>query len=95
MHSFPVAIGILVFIGGSLVSFFAVANSYIQLTVPDNLRGRAMSVYTFVFLGTAPIGNSMIGTAANAVGTVITVAAAAILCLITAVLFCRKICKSG
>jgi MFS family permease len=94
VHSFPVAVGILVLIGGSLVSFFAVANSHIQLTVPDNLRGRAMSVYTFVFLGTAPIGNSLIGTAANAVGTVITVTIMAVACLITSILFCRKICKS-
>lgn len=94
LRSFPLSVGVLVFIGGSLVSFFAVANSYIQLTVPDDLRGRAMSVYTFVFLGTAPIGNSIIGAAANAVGTVITVAGAAIVCLIVSVFFCRKICHS-
>jgi predicted MFS family arabinose efflux permease len=90
---FSVAVGILVFIGWSLVSFFAVANSYIQLRVPDNLRGRAMSVYAFVFLGTAPIGNAIIGTAANAVGTTITVAIVATVCLFTSILFCRKICK--
>jgi MFS family permease len=93
-QSFPVAIGILVFIGGSLVSFFAVANSYIQLTVPDNLRGRAMSVYTFVFLGTAPIGNSIIGAAANVVGTTSTVGISAVVCLVSSLIFCRKICNS-
>lgn len=94
MNHFSIAIAILVFIGWSLVSFFAVANSYIQLSVPDNLRGRAMSVYTFVFLGTAPIGNSLIGTAANAVGTALTVGMVAVICLMTSIVFCRKICKS-
>lgn len=94
MNHFSIAIAILVFIGWSLVSFFAVANSYIQLSVPDNLRGRAMSVYTFVFLGTAPIGNSLIGTAANAVGTTLTVGMVAVICLMTSIVFCRKICKS-
>jgi len=90
---FSVAIGILVLIGWSLVSFFAVANSYIQLSVPDNLRGRAMSVYAFVFLGTAPIGNSIIGTAASTVGTTSTVGMIAVVCFITSIIFCRKICK--
>jgi MFS family permease len=94
MQSFLMAVGILIFIGGSLVSFFAVANSYIQLTVPDNLRGRAMSVYTFVFLGTAPIGNSIIGAAANVLGTTVTVGMAAVVCFVTSVVFCRKIYKS-
>jgi MFS family permease len=91
---FSVAIGILVLIGWSLVSFFAVANSYVQLSVPDNLRGRAMSVYAFVFLGTAPIGNSIIGTAASTVGTTSTVGMIAVVCFITSIIFCRKICKS-
>ncbi len=92
---FPIGIGILVCIGWSLVSFFAVANSFIQLTVPDNLRGRAMSVYAFVFLGTAPIGNSIIGAAANAAGTAFTVGVLAVVCLMTSMVFCIKICKSG
>jgi len=94
MDNFFVAISILVFIGWSLVSFFAIANSYIQLSVPDNLRGRAMSVYTFVFLGTAPVGNSIIGTAANAFGTTATVGMIAVVCFLTAIVFCRNICKS-
>jgi len=94
MSHFSVAVILLVFIGWSLVSFFAVGNSYIQLSVPDNLRGRAMSVYAFVFLGTAPIGNSIVGAAANAVGTTVTVGMAAVVCFITSMVFCRKICKS-
>lgn len=94
LQHFPLTITILVCIGWSLVSFFAVANSYIQLSVPDALRGRAMSVYTFVFLGTAPIGNSIIGTMADIVGTTFTVGASAVICLVVSVVFCRSICRA-
>lgn len=94
LRHFPLTIAILVCIGWSLVSFFAVANSYIQLSVPDALRGRAMSVYTFVFLGTAPIGNSIIGTMADIVGTTFTVGVSAVICLVVSVVFCRSICRA-
>lgn len=94
LRHFPLTIGILVCIGWSLVSFFALANSYIQLSVPDELRGRAMSVYTFVFLGTAPIGNSIVGTMADIAGTTFTVGMTAVICLLVSGVFCRSICKA-
>jgi MFS-type transporter involved in bile tolerance (Atg22 family) len=75
------------------VSFFATVNSFIQLSVPDNLRGRAMSVYTFVFLGTAPIGNSLMGTLADSIGTVRAVTIASVICLIAAISFSVKISR--
>ncbi|MEW6053977.1 MAG: MFS transporter [Nitrospirota bacterium] len=84
---FPLSIVLLVFIGWSLVSFFATANSYIQLSVPDNLRGRAMSVYTFVFLGTAPVGNSLMGIVADSVGTTLAVTCASVICLAASAAF--------
>jgi predicted MFS family arabinose efflux permease len=92
---FYLSIGILIVIGWSLVSFFALANTYIQLSVPDNLRGRAMSVYTFVFLGTAPIGNAIVGTIAGSLGTTKTVGIAAIICLIASILFSMKMLKGS
>ena len=80
--------------GWGLVSFFATANSFIQLSVPDKLRGRAMSVYTFVFLGTAPIGNSLIGVLADSLGTTHAISVASFFCIISAVVFSVKIFKS-
>ena len=88
------ALAALAVIGWSLVSFLATANSFIQLSVPDNLRGRAMSVYTLVFLGTAPMGNSLIGTFADAVGSANAVGISAFLCIIAAVIFSVKMRKS-
>jgi MFS family permease len=81
-------------IGWGLVSFLATANSFIQLSVPDNLRGRAMSVYTFVFLGTAPIGNSLMGTVADFIGAAHAVSISALVCILVSAAFCVKICKS-
>jgi MFS family permease len=86
---------LLICIGWSLVSFFATANSFIQLTVPDKLRGRAMSVYTFVFLGTAPIGNSLIGVLANSLGTTRAISIASFFCIITSIVYSMKIFKAG
>jgi MFS family permease len=91
--NFYLSVVILVFIGWALVSFFAIVNSFIQLSVPDNLRGRAMSVYTFVFLGTAPIGNSLMGTLADSIGTVRAVTVASVICLIAAISFSVKISR--
>jgi len=85
---------ILFFIGWGLVSFLATANSFIQLSVPDSLRGRAMSVYAFVFLGTAPIGNSLIGSAAGLIGTTYSVSISSLVCVAASVVFCVKICRS-
>lgn len=72
----------LVVVGWALVSFLAIANSSIQLKTSDNLRGRVMSVYTLVFLGMAPIGNSLLGLVADLIGTPQAVAAAACLCAV-------------
>jgi MFS family permease len=53
--------------GAGAISMMATANTTIQLTVPDELRGRVMSVYTTVFAGTSPVGGLAIGAiAANA-----------------------------
>jgi predicted MFS family arabinose efflux permease len=80
----------LMVVGWGLVSFLATANSYIQLSVPDNLRGRVMSVFTLVFLGTAPIGNSLVGAMADYIGTPYTVSISAILCIVASLLFAMR-----
>lgn len=92
---FYLSIALLIFIGWSMLSFFATANSFIQLSVSDNMRGRAMSIYTFVFLGTAPIGNSIMGMAADAIGTTKIVSIAAVICFIASIVFFNKNTKTG
>jgi predicted MFS family arabinose efflux permease len=77
----------LMFVGWGMVSFFATANSFIQLAASDSLRGRVMSVYALVFLGFAPIGNSLIGMLADSIGTTKAVTISAIICIIASALF--------
>lgn len=47
--------------GFSMVSFASVINTIIQGSVPDYLRGRAMSVFVFSFGGCMPLGNLLVG----------------------------------
>jgi len=51
--------------GWSMVTFFGMANTTVQLNTPDRLRGRVMSVYTFTFGGLTPIGSLFAGTLAH------------------------------
>jgi len=37
------------------------ANTYVQTTTPQELRGRVMGFYVFIFLGSAPLGSPFIG----------------------------------
>jgi MFS family permease len=61
---------IAVFLAGlGAVGMAATANSLIQVTVPGPLRGRVMSVYTTVFIGSTPAGNTMTGAMAGGLGT--------------------------
>lgn len=80
--------------GWGMVSYLAVANSYIQITVPDELRGRVMSLYSLVFLGTVPIGNAVIGVAADYLGTPHAVSVSGLICLFAACFFAKRYLKS-
>ena len=72
-----------VVIGWGMISQLATVNTLIQTDVPDELRGRVMSLYTLVFLGFTPIGNLIVGTAAHYIGTPLAVSFSAVICLIT------------
>ena len=55
-------------VGVGTILMAATANTVIQLTVPDELRGRVMSVYTTVFAGSTPIGGLVMGAIAAVAG---------------------------
>lgn len=67
--SYVTALVLLACIGAAMVVVSAVANTYIQASVPHRLRGRVMSIYTTVFVGTTPIGNTLVGILAEVSGT--------------------------
>ena len=47
--------------GYAAMMVMASANSYIQSTVPDKLRGRVTGLYLMVFMGGSPVGSPIIG----------------------------------
>jgi MFS family permease len=65
--SYPADLVLMFAAGAGAITMMATANTVIQLEVPDELRGRVMSVYLTVFAGTSPIGGLLFGAiAANA-----------------------------
>ena len=50
------------------IIFLNGANTIVQVTVPDELRGRVMGVYMMVFAGVTPVGAFLIGSVAEAAG---------------------------
>jgi MFS family permease len=88
-HYWPAAIG-LALIGFSQIIFLASCNSTIQVTVPDRLRGRIMSIYAFVFVGVTPIGSFLVGSMAEVFGVSAAFAAGGglgLLCVLTLILW--------
>jgi MFS family permease len=47
--------------GYAAMMIMASANSYVQSSVPDKLRGRVLGLYLMVFLGGSPLGSPIIG----------------------------------
>lgn len=64
----PAALCMIV-LGFSVVTFFVNINTLIQDEVPDEYRGRVLSLYTLTFLGLSPIGSLVLGALANSIGT--------------------------
>ena len=84
--SYPLSLLLMVPIGAGGITMAATANATIQLSVPDGLRGRVMSVYTTVFSASVPIGGLMMGGLASAAGIAAAIAVGGILSLATGLL---------
>lgn len=67
--SFLLAFPILFVSGAGLIMQFSMINTTIQHIVPDNIRGRVLSIYTLMFLGMSPFGSFQIGIVADRFGS--------------------------
>jgi MFS family permease len=76
----PVTIAVLVAIGWFSITLTATANSRLQIITPPQLRGRVMSLYTMLFMGTTPIGSIVLGTLADRQGVRVATAEVAVIC---------------
>ncbi len=81
-RSFALSFLVLVVAGFSFVSQNALANTLIQISVPDALRGRVMSVYSLSLQGMNRMGGMQAGFMGDLLGAPAAVAIAATLCLV-------------
>ncbi len=66
--------------GWSMVTFFGMANTTIQLNTEDRLRGRVMSIYTLAFGGLTPFGSLFAGSVAHWIKAPLTFAMGGLIC---------------
>ena len=79
-----VALVILTVLGLAMITTTALSNMLLQTLVPDGLRGRVVSVYTFSFVGMAPIGALLGGAAAERFGVAATLGVGGLLTIAAA-----------
>jgi MFS family permease len=89
--SFLLSAILLVPVGGAMMVQMASSNTLIQSMVPDELRGRVMSVYSMMFMGMGPLGSLLAGSAAQHVGAPAAVAAGGVLTIMAAVIFALRL----
>jgi predicted MFS family arabinose efflux permease len=89
-HNITVAYVIMAVVSYAFVMCFSNANTLLQLTVPDHLRGRAMSIYMLMFVGTGPIGSLIAGYMAKYVGAPATIVTFAIISFVSALVICFR-----
>jgi len=68
VHVFGVAVAVLVVIGCAVLSFAGSSNVMLQSLSPDDMRGRAISVFSMIILGLVPGGSLLLGLFATFVG---------------------------
>jgi MFS family permease len=69
----------------------ASANTILQTIVHDDKRGRVMSFYALAVLGMAPFGSLIAGSVAAKVGAPWTIFGGGIACIISALVFLRRL----
>jgi MFS family permease len=86
-RSFWVSAALLVPVGFCMMLQMSASNTLIQAMVPDELRGRVMSVYSMMFMGMAPWGALMGGAIADRLGAPIAISGGAVAALGGAAIF--------
>jgi MFS family permease len=66
--SVPVATVLLAICGVCVMAFLATSNSVLQLESRPDMRGRVMSLYIVLFIGTSPVGGPIVGWIAQTFG---------------------------
>ncbi len=78
----PLSLLFLLISGFGVIIIYNLCNALVQLQTPENMRGRVMSIYSFVFFGLMPFASLWIGQAAHQLGEKLPVLASAMIFLI-------------
>jgi predicted MFS family arabinose efflux permease len=78
---------LLFFTGAALIIVFATVTSLVQLVVPNELRGRVMSIYILAFRGGMPLGSLASGYFASKIGAPVVLVCNGILLVAVATYF--------
>jgi MFS family permease len=81
-HNFPLALVFLFFAGFGLLAQFTTINATVQRIAGDEIRGRVMSVYAFMFIGLSPIGSFEVGFLSDRFGTALALQLGALIVLL-------------
>ena len=78
---------LLIPVGFAMMVQMASSNTLLQMMVPNEFRGRVMSLYSMMFMGMAPLGAVISGSLAHRIGAPHTVALGGLVCILAAVAF--------
>jgi len=77
--NYYLALAFICLAGFGMVTLLSTGNSLLQLNVPDELRGRIMSLFGLIVMGLAPVGSILYGITAHYLGPGLTIAGGSLL----------------
>lgn len=83
-RNYYAALGCMALTGFGLVTQLSTGNSLLQLNVPDELRGRLMSLFGLIVMGFAPVGSILYGVAAHYAGAGPSITGGAVIAFVVA-----------
>jgi MFS family permease len=86
-RTFWLSTALLVPVGTCMMVQMSASNTLVQAMVPDELRGRVMSIYSMMFMGMAPVGALLAGSLASRFGAPEIVATGGALAIVGAIAF--------
>jgi MFS family permease len=93
-RSYPVALACMVVTGFGMMVFMTVSNTMVQMASPDDMRGRIISLRTWMFMGVAWIGAFQLGVVAQYYGVQSALRFGAVFCAVTAIYFALRPSKA-
>jgi MFS family permease len=82
---------LLLALGASVIVVVAGSNTLIQIVVEEEFRGRAMALFSTAFLGIAPLGSLVVGTAGDTFGVRVTLLGCGLCALGLGIAYARRL----